>query len=340
MDNQIPSHHPQKPASTHYPDVLIEAPHSGSHRQTFILLHGRGSEAKYFGPALLKTPIPDYGSLAKAFPDAKFIFPTASKRRVKLYARTVINQWFDNWKLETPEEQEELQNEGLRETSSYLHGLLRQEVGLVGASNVVLGGLSQGCAASLVALLLWDGEPLAAAVGMCGWLPYRKKMEEIIDEVRVVIEDDDDIFQRASANESSQSGRCKEVGGPNSKAAGDTAAMVQTSTTSKPDTSPVREAVQFLRDEIEFSKTSTTAQQPTSLKLKENPVFLGHGIADAKVDLDLGRSAAGCLEAMDVGVTWKEYPDLGHWYSGDMLRDMVIFLRVHTDWKGAEDQGD
>ncbi|KAK0727463.1 Alpha/Beta hydrolase protein [Lasiosphaeria miniovina] len=41
-----------------------------------------------------------------------------------------------------------------------------------GAQNVVLVGLSQGCVASLVALLLWDGEPLAAAVGMCGWLPF------------------------------------------------------------------------------------------------------------------------------------------------------------------------
>jgi predicted esterase len=328
MANQTESRRSKKSTSAHYPDLLIKAPRSGFHRQTFILLHGRGSEAPSFGPTLLATPIPDFGNLAKAFPDAKFIFPTASRRRAQLYKRSTISQWFDNWTHYAPEEREELQNDGLRETSSYLHGLLRKEVGLVGASNVVLGGLSQGCAASLAALLLWEGEPLAAAVGMCGYLPYRKKMEDIIHEERLAMSSEneggaDDIFERAPLDESSPSGEVE----------------VQALTTSKPGTSPAREAVQFLRNEIEFSKTGAAAWQPTKLGLQDIPVFLGHGTEDRKVEIDLGRSAAGCLEAMDIDVAWKEYPDLGHWYSGDMLRDLVIFLRAHTDWKRGEDQG-
>ena len=44
----------------------------------------------------------------------------------------------------------------------------------------MLGGLSQGCATSLISLLLWDGPPLKATFGMCGWLPYRSRLEEII----------------------------------------------------------------------------------------------------------------------------------------------------------------
>lgn len=56
------------------------------------------------------------------------------------------------------------------------------------AQNVILGGLSQGCAAALIATLLWDGEPLAAAFGMCGWLPYRGHIDN---------GDEDDIFARA-----------------------------------------------------------------------------------------------------------------------------------------------
>jgi predicted esterase len=328
MSHQDPSNRPGKSASAHHPDLLIKAPLSGSHRQTFILLHGRGSEATAFGPALLATPVPDFGSLAEAFPDAKFIFPTASRRRAKVYKRLMIKQWFDTWALYAPEEQEELQNDGLRETSSYLQKLLRSEVALVGAGNVVLGGLSQGCAASLVALLLWDGEPLAAAVGMCGYLPYRKKMEEIIHEERRLTsagnEDGlDIIFQRASPDESSQSETVE----------------VQALATRTTDSSPAREAVQFLRDEIEFSKTGAATRQPTKLRLSDMPVFLGHGTEDRKVETDLGRLAAGCLEAMDVDVSWKEYADLGHWYSDDMLRDLIIFLRAHTDWKGGEDQG-
>ena len=328
MTHQDPSQCAKKPASAHYPGPLIKAPLSGSHRQTFILLHGRGSDGTAFGRLLLATPIPDFGTLSSALPDAKFIFPTAARSRAKLYKRSTISQWFDNWALDSLEEREELQNDGLRETSSYLHELLRKEVGVVGASNVVLGGLSQGCAASLVALLLWEGEPLAAAVGMCGRLPYRKKMEEIMREERLAMSagnegGDDDIFERASVDESSQGGKVE----------------VQALTMSKPDTSPAREAVQFLRDEIEFSKTSAAARQPAKLRLQDMPVFLGHGTKDLRVKIGLGRSAAGCLEAMDVDVAWKEYPDLGHWYSGDMLRDLVIFLRAHTDWKGGEDQG-
>lgn len=40
---------------------------------------------------------------------------------------------------------------GLKETSLMLHRLLEREVRELGAQNVVLGGLSQGCAAALVA---------------------------------------------------------------------------------------------------------------------------------------------------------------------------------------------
>jgi hypothetical protein len=58
------------------------------------------------------------------------------------------------------------------------------EIELVDAKNVVLWGLSQGCAASLVALLTWDGEPFGAVVGMCGWLPFRKHLEEIASNER------------------------------------------------------------------------------------------------------------------------------------------------------------
>ena len=58
--------------------------------------------------------------------------------------------------------------DGLRETSFYIHRLLWGAVMEVGAMNVILGGLSQGYAATSVLLLPWEGEPLAAAFAMCG----------------------------------------------------------------------------------------------------------------------------------------------------------------------------
>ncbi|ERF74000.1 hypothetical protein EPUS_03814 [Endocarpon pusillum Z07020] len=335
MANQSPSDRSKKTASSRYPEVLVKGPASGVHQQSFIILHGRGSDALTFGAVLLETPIPGYGNLASAFPNAKFIFPTASKRRARIYKRSLINQWFDNWSLATPEQYEELQNDGLRETSKYIHGLVKAEVEKVGASNVVLGGLSQGCAASLVSLLLWEGETLAAGVGMCGWLPYRKKMEAVLrnKDIGASSEDEDedegdDIFQRAGDDQNEPGEAAQGDKEQESNELNDLTAAA----TIKTDTSPVIKAVEFLRDEIEFPRT-THAAAPADLKLQNIPLFLGHGVLDEKVSIDLGRSAAGFLEAMGVDVQWKEYASLGHWYSEDMLRDMVLFLEARTEWK-------
>lgn len=345
MATQPPPHPPKKPTSARYPELLIKAPLSGTHLQTIILMHGRGSTAMKFGPELLATSIPDFINLAHAFPCAKFIFPTASKRRARIYKRTPIHQWFDNWSLETPEKWQEFQNEGLRETSGLIHGLLEKEVKVVGARNVVLGGLSQGCAASLVAMLLWQGEALAAGVGMCGWLPYRKMMEDIVreEEGEGTVsgdgdEGDDIIFQRGSDDEDDEivlAAKWRDKGRKSDDVGDHTEA-----TAAKPtaETSSTIKAIDFLRQEIDFTRTAgdEADPRPASLKLQKTPIFLGHGTEDEKVSVHLGRSAASCLEAMNVDVQWKKYPGLGHWYSGDMLRDMIIFLRAHTGWEFQE----
>ena len=57
------------------------------------------------------------------------------------------------------------------------------------------------------------------------------------------------------------------------------------------------------------------------------PVFLGHGTADEKVDLKIGKEARSCLDQIGIGVQMVEYPDLGHWYSAEMLSDIFAFLR-------------
>ncbi len=338
MANETISQAPKKRASARYPEVLVKAPQSGSHQQTFIFLHGRGSNATTFGPELLATPIPEFGSLPDAFPDAKFIFPTASKRRARIYKRMLIRQWFDNWSLETPEKWQELQNDGLRETSKFIHRLLRKEVEAVGASNVVLGGLSQGCAASLVALLLWEGEALAAGLGMCGWLPYREAMAGLIrGEGPGLIGEDEDggdaVFERDVTDEQVIS-HSKSNESKSGDAGGTMAATRRT------DTSSIMQAVDFLREEIDFSTAGTTTPSPAKLKLQDMPLFLGHGTVDEKVPIILGRLAASCLEDMHVDVRWEEYDGLGHWYSGEMLRDMIAFLRTHTTWTIREENID
>lgn len=310
-----------------YPDPLVFEPLQLPHQHTFILLHGRGSWAEKFGPELLRTPIqssqpglPDPSTqessvvdtsqagktaltLQTAFPHARFVFPTAARRRATIYKRSLTHQWFDNWKLDPPAtEREELQIDGLRETALFLHQLLRSEIAIVpgGAKNVVLGGLSQGCAASLAALLLWEGEDLGAVIGMCGWLPFAESlMAEILDDDNAHDDNEELGFDPFVADS---------LGDEVDHASAD---------------APVQLATGWLREQLGLPSSHPSSE---TLPAQKIPIFMGHGEQDERVSIELGRRAAECLGELGAGVCWKEYDDLGHWYSSEMLKDMLHFL--------------
>lgn len=186
-----------------YPPELVIQPIS-QHKHTFIILQCRGSSAENFGLELLASEVTSYGNLAVAFPHAKVILPTASKRRAVIYKRSYINQWFDNWHLHSQTEREEVQYDGLRESSTYIHCLLQAAVDEVGAENVVPRGLSQGCAASLVATLTWGQRPFAVMVGMCGWLPLRSHIEESArSALGRGLDEEDDPFAHSDSEDGS-----------------------------------------------------------------------------------------------------------------------------------------
>lgn len=145
--------------------------------QTFILLHGRGSTAQKFAEPLLSHIVAPHEEsdhstdrlpFRSCFPNAKMIFPTAALRRATIYRRSLTHQWFDNWSLDQSEYQEELQLNGLMESTTFVHNMLQKEIDIIGSRNVLIIGLSQGCATALVSLLTWEGAPFAAVIGMCG----------------------------------------------------------------------------------------------------------------------------------------------------------------------------
>ena len=285
-----------------YPDPLVIPP-SLTHKQTIIALHGRGFNGQAFGPLLLSTKIPDGRTLKKALPHAKFVFPTASKRRAKTYNRSIIHQWFDNGPLCTPNEREELMIDGLRETSIYIHRLLREAAEEVGAMNVVLGGLSQGCAAALVSLLTWEGEPLAAAFGMCGWLPLRQHIADIADP-QTPSDHGEDPFVR-------ETGEVQSFDLPG-------------------------QAIAWIREEHTLPPTRTSSVVAHAIAssmlspFQLMPFFIAHGTDDEKVKIKLGIEVKDCLTVLQADVTWREYENLGHWYSEQMLGDLVEFLYERT----------
>lgn len=270
----------------HYPEPLIFPPLSQPHTQTFIVLHGRGDNAKAFGPLLLDWSIPVHDNLRAAFPHAKFVIPTASRRSLFVNGNISSTQWFDIWRIFEHTKRDDLQIEGLVESSQHVHGLIRAAIQEVGAPNVIVGGLSQGCAMALVSMILWEGEKLGACFGMCGWLPFSQKMADAISDKGQVVEDGVEHSQADI-------------------------------------TDPATAASSRLRSELHLPPGA----HPPIQHLHELGVFLGHGVEDEKVPVSLGREASNLLSDLGMKVSWKEYEGLGHWYSSEMLFDIVEFLQ-------------
>jgi predicted esterase len=262
-------------------------------------------------PGSTPTEPPSPRSFHDHFPNTRFVFPTAPLRRAVVFKRSLTHQWFDNWSHIEPDNKQHLQIPGLRETSAFLHNLLREESEIIGPKNVVLMGLSQGCAASLVATLLWEGEVFGGVVGMCGYLPFRKDMcgvieEDVRDEENDTllgdVDDEEDMFERDDQGSG---------GG-----------------------SKFEKAVEWLREELQIhERKDENAEAPP---MQSIPVFMGHGTQDEKVPFQNGKLAAEFLKGIDVHVEWREYEGLGHCYSDDMLRDVVQFLKTLKGWEESD----
>lgn len=221
-----------------------------------------------------------------------------------------------------------------------LHRLLEREVREVGGEHVVLGGLSQGCAAALVAGLLWRGEALGAVVGLCGWLPLAGRLMEVLEE-RSGDGDDDGDGDGISFGGEGEDDNDDRVGGKNTKEKGGPIEI---------DT-PVLRAIKFLEDELDFPphlpplhppsprlppphlppphlsppQSSSSPSHPT-LPLQQIPVFLAHGSLDKKIPIDVGMQGRDCLRALGTVTEWMEEEGQGHWYSGKMLERLIGFL--------------
>ena len=336
-----------------FPDPVVVAPIQ-EHRQTFIILHGRGSTAEKFCVPLLETVnSKSKQTLQRAFPHAKLIFLTASKSRAVIYKRHLTHQWFDNWHMDDPKTNQHLPIDGLKKSIAYVQGFLQKEIEEVGPANVVLWGLSQGCATSLSTLLTWDGEPFAAVVGMCGYLPFSNLIREVAgsrklkDGTYSKIEEEDENESESGSNESSDedSDEQEEDNGIYEENidndpflhSGDDGAddedpfypFSDPNTLKEPSTTDLpTQAINYFRGNIDVAETT----EPISQQI---PVFLGHGTADDAVSIDFGREAKACLQMVKVDVKMVEYQDLGHWYSEDMLGDIFEFLSEKLEAREA-----
>ncbi|KAI1159920.1 phospholipase/carboxylesterase family protein [Nemania serpens] len=160
--------------------LSVALPAHNQHTHTIIFLHGCGTNARELSHQVWETKDSRGISLQHIFPTVKWVFPQAEKIYVERLQQD-SRQWFDMWDARDPEVRRELQIPGLKSVVPELVSLIQSEVATVGLQNVILAGISQGCAAAIHALLHYpeseqttgENNRLCAFVGLSGWMSLR-----------------------------------------------------------------------------------------------------------------------------------------------------------------------
>lgn len=279
------------------PPFIVEP--SKPHTHSVIFLHGLGSNGEKFGRELLETGICSDGkSLPDLFSGARFIFPTSKRRRSSAFNRSMLTQWFDIASLPDPYYRSQTQYQGLEQSSREIFQLVNEERRNVSEKNIILGGISQGCAMSLMCLIVLDF-PIGGFIGMSGWLPFAGDVRQIAEE---------NTEQHVSGDE----------GAPFEIFDGE---------------SDLRDADAKVHDYVKELLALTGPERSKALGGLSTPVALGHGEADEKVVPALGEQACQALRSTGFEVEWKSYEGQGHWYKiPDQIDDIVEFIKGRVGW--------
>lgn len=160
---------------------VVSKRETGKHTHTVIFLHGRDSNAQEFADDFFESeasqPAGQPRTLPDLFPGIRWNFPTAAILHSGRFD-TSMSQWFDIWSVEKPEEQVEIQMEGLKQSIAGLMKIIRAEETLVPRQNIFLGGISQGFATALSTFFA-DGQGFAGLIGLCSWMPFANLVEDL-----------------------------------------------------------------------------------------------------------------------------------------------------------------
>ncbi|ETS75280.1 hypothetical protein PFICI_12224 [Pestalotiopsis fici W106-1] len=158
------------------PYSYIVQPQKGhGHTHTIIFLHGKGSNGEECANELFESETSEHyaprgpQTLVDLFPTVRWIFLSAPQTQSTRFD-CIESQWFDMWSVENPEEQVDLQVEGLAESILLLRQTIAEEESKVPQQKMFLAGISQGFATAITAFLL-DEFHFAGLVGLCSWMP-------------------------------------------------------------------------------------------------------------------------------------------------------------------------
>ncbi|KAF2725391.1 acyl-protein thioesterase [Polychaeton citri CBS 116435] len=148
-----------------------------THTHTFILLHGRDSTGKDFRAEFLESETSGSRTLPSIFPSVRWVFPSSQLLHSARFDAP-LTQWFDMWATESPNERCDEQVEQLAKAVGDVVEIVQREMAVLGDGDgkILLGGISQGAATALAALMvLGERQELrgrvSAFVGFSSWFP-------------------------------------------------------------------------------------------------------------------------------------------------------------------------
>lgn len=287
--------------------ALVTFPPVTEHTHTVVFLHGRGGTAKSLASSLHSSPTSQGLSLPAAFPSFRWVFPQARYSHRAANPVELVSQWFDVWNVRDFSDREELQSEGLRESVAIIRRLLRDEAQLLGGrwDRVVLAGISQGAAAAIYTLLNLRVPTPDNHNGGGGGAGHAAQADG-----------DGDVDMDDATNSA------------NSAAA--------TAVTNQQRNVPRLGAVVGFSCRMPFPGGSLEEKRrllnlddvpDDNDVIRNTPVLLEHCADDPLVMVDLGRDLMEELKSYGSPITWKEYPDGGHWFNWPTgMDDVVEFL--------------
>ncbi|TGO29539.1 hypothetical protein BPAE_0014g00910 [Botrytis paeoniae] len=172
---------PTVPTEIRPTPFIVESPELN--KNTLVLLHGTSSWGVPFAQELMA--LVHFDAL---LPYTKLTFPSGILRKTTVFGGNLANAWFDIADFSDRTIGEEQQKEGLRESVKYLGKLIKDVVDNEShdeGRKVFVGGLSQGCAMSVILLLSGELDRLEVLqkiggfVGFSGWLPFAKQIAEV-----------------------------------------------------------------------------------------------------------------------------------------------------------------
>ncbi len=248
------------------------------------------------------------------FPTYRWIFPTAKLRfsaqrdhefstssfAEALKGEEIISQWFDVWDIKTPEQKEELMIPGLSESIQQILDIIEDEAQKVPLERIILGGISQGCATAILALLS-SGKKLGGFIGLCSWLPFKVQIESLPVGSK-----------RDTENISLHIRTILKMGAKRSDFDLDVRKIADETHTDE--------------DKLQTGFNNFSIQPDA-----KTPIFLSHSKDDDTVPFAMGADLHKGMLSLDADVTWKEYEDGGHWiHPREGVDDISAFLRGLT----------